>query len=215
METVNLVLFSGGMDSTYVAWKLLSIGAPNIHLHHVTLKNDTERMWVMQYKAVKDILNYLKDRFDGFGYSQSAYEFYQFPAIGMDSDVLLLSAQKVAQNCIGYKVKISTGWKAPYEQMGEIQRRLVDDRIKRDVSGQLWTALISGASNNRENIDERIYYPLMDDGDVTKADIIREMPNELVDMTWSCRHPKDDSPCGECHACLEVKKKKKTALQFV
>ena len=41
--------------------------------------------------------------------------------------------------------------------------------------------------------------------DVRKEDLARELPAELVEMTWSCRRPLDTPggyrPCGACTAC--------------
>jgi len=123
--------------------------------------------------------------------------------IGMDGDILMLAAQKVAGNLLNLRVRLTSGWKAPYKGMSPSQHKVVMDRIDRDVSGTIWKALIQGL-DNREFIDEKVYYPLMDPVDVMKVDIMGDMPKDLVDLTWTCRHPKNGAPCQRCHGCHEV-----------
>ena len=38
-----------------------------------------------------------------------------------------------------------------------------------------------------------------------KSDIIKDMPEDLFELCWYCRTPKEDEPCGICHTCLQVK----------
>lgn len=190
------------MDSTYVAWKMLNDRMTNVYIHHVLLKNDREKMWKEQYVAVLNIIRYFKECGFTFDYSESAYVFINHSVIGFDSDVLLLSAQKVAQNFRRKSVRVYTGWKAPYDGMGVRQRESVQDRIRRKVSENLWSALVDGATN-RNYIDKELHFPLMNP-DITKADMLKEMPQELIDLTWSCRTPNKGKACGRCHACIEI-----------
>ena len=48
-----------------------------------------------------------------------------------------------------------------------------------------------------------------DKGIISKTQMIREMPEELFNMTWYCRKPRNGMPCGSCHTCKKVAKSKK------
>jgi 7-cyano-7-deazaguanine synthase in queuosine biosynthesis len=194
-------MFSGGMDSTYLAWKLLSEGIHNLHIHHVYIKN-REKIGREQYKHVAPIISYLKNQDFKFEYSESAFEF-PLNRIGFDSDLLLLVAQKICQNMHG-QVQLYMGWN-PHD----MKRRVIADRAKRHVTDNIWKALIESC-NNRARIVKEIRYPLIE-WNKYKFHMIQEMPKELLDLTWSCRSGIDGIECGKCHACKE----KKSALQFV
>jgi 7-cyano-7-deazaguanine synthase in queuosine biosynthesis len=47
----------------------------------------------------------------------------------------------------------------------------------------------------------KILYPLID---MTKRDIIKEIPIELLRLCWWCRRPRDGAECHRCHTCRQV-----------
>jgi 7-cyano-7-deazaguanine synthase in queuosine biosynthesis len=44
-------------------------------------------------------------------------------------------------------------------------------------------------------------YPLVD---VTKTEVMKMMPYELLKLCWYCRVPIDEKPCERCHTCKQV-----------
>ena len=192
-------MFSGGMDSTYLAWRLLKCKTPYLHLHHVSIRNKYG-LWKKQDEMVKPILSCFKKEGFNFSYSESVFGFPDWSQVGFDSDLLLLIAQKLAQNFVGKKVELLMGWLP-----SDMERLVIADRAKRHVTSNIWKALIESAGN-RQDIDNNIYFPLIE-ANISKSKIIQEMPKDLMDLTWSCRHPtKDGRTCGWCHSCLEIKK---------
>lgn len=194
---VRIVLLSGGLDSTYLSWRLLSEGYCGVHLHHVSIVTSVENRWKKELECTNKIINYFTSKKFQFSYSNSRSEFLNQERIGFDSDTVLLYAQKLAQNFISDRIDVILGWN-PHD----IQRPDIAERAERNVTGNIWKALVESASN-RNNINKELKFPLIEWG-ITKDIIFKEMPQELIDMTWSCRR-KIDIPCGVCHACLERK----------
>lgn len=193
---MKILMFSGGIDSTYLAWKLMLDKTKNLHLHHVSIRNDSDKMWKQQDKAVKPILEYFKDQGFEFEYSESVFEFFGWIRVGFDSDILLLIAQKLAQNFGRSKIEVLLGW-VP----SDMRRSVIAERARRHVTSNIWEALIESATN-RKVIDKTLHFPLIEEN-ITKIKMIRDMPQELLDLTWSCRKPRNGNPCGHCHACRD------------
>ena len=191
---MKLLMFSSGLDSTYMAWKELTSGADKIHIHYISIRNDVESIWKREDVASEQIIKYLRNEGFDFEYSKSKFEFYGFKVCGFDSDLILLVAQKVAQNLHGY-VDVLMGWN-PYD----MQRPAIADRANRNVTSNIWKSLVESALKGNF-INKELKFPLIE-GNITKDEILKEMPQELIDLTWSCRKG-EDVPCGKCHACIE------------
>lgn len=195
---MKILMLSGGLDSTYLAWRMLSEpGCGGVLLHHISLKSKFIHRWKRELSSVLKIVEYFKQQGFKFEFTKSNFELTHYSCTGFDSDTILLVAQKIAQNYGNQKIELVLGWN-PFD----MERPVIADRAKRNVTGNIWKALVQSA-NNRDNIDEEIKFPLIKWG-VNKDTMVKELPKELLDMTWSCRF-RIDEPCGNCHACLERK----------
>jgi len=188
-------MFSGGLDSTYLAWKFLTQNK-KIHLHHISIRNDTLFPWEVQDKACKKIIPYFKERGFNFEYSESVFEFFGLRSVGYDIDLQLVCAQKVAQNLRPYKVDVCIGLTTH-----DINRTPTAVQKIPQIQ-DIWRPLLVRARVGGDNINTSIQFPLVDDN-ITKPEMIKDMPKDLLDLTWSCRTPADNKPCGSCHACRE------------
>lgn len=188
---MKLLMFSCGIDSTYLAWKLMSLGV-FLHLHHVSIRGK-ELLWKKQDERVKPILSYFDNRRFKYAYSESTFDMRSY--VGFDSDLLLLVAQKVCQNFSDNWIEVYMGWNPT-----DMERIDVAERATRNVTPNIWKALVQGA-RNRHKIDETLHFPLIEQN-LRKADIIKEMPKTLLDLTYSCRR---GTECGECLACRDIK----------
>jgi 7-cyano-7-deazaguanine synthase in queuosine biosynthesis len=187
---IKLVMLSGGLDSTYLSWKMMSEGETP-HLHHVHIINK-ESIGKNQYKRMQPILSYFKKQEFDFKYTKSKFE--NKNVIGFDSDLLLLVAQKICWN-IRKPVQLVMGWN-PFD----MTRPAIASRAERNITSNLWNALIDSTGN--KFIEREISFPLIEKN-IYKKDMIREMPKELFDLTWSCRRSRNNIPCNKCHACIE------------
>jgi len=196
---MKVLMFSGGVDSTYLAWKLLTEKSDpeGVHLHYVSIRNNCENIWKHEDVATKKIVEYFRKQKLKFEFSTSIFEFFGFPCPGFDSDLLLVVAQKVCMNVYGHKISVLLGW-TPHD----IQRPEIMDRSERHVSQNIWHSLVQSMAN-RDRVNDELSFPLID-WNITKDIMIKEMPKELLDLTWSCRFGVD-SPCGHCHSCNERK----------
>lgn len=190
---MKLLMFSGGMDSTYLAWNLLSTKTP-LDLHYISIRNDTESIWKQQDIRTKQIVEYFKHQSFDFNFTKSKFELFGYKSTGFDSDLILLVAQKIVQNYYD-NVDVLLGWN-PYD----MKRPIIADRAKRHVTSNIWKALVE-STMNRDFINKELQFPLIEQN-ITKIDMMKAMPNELLDLTWSCRKGGDE-PCNKCHSCRE------------
>jgi len=194
---MKILMFSGGLDSTYLAWRLLTNNddPDGVHLHYVSMRNDSERLWKKEDIATENIVSYFKKQNYKFIYSKSKFEFFGHVSCGWTSDILPVIAQKVALNSYGHKIDVLFGW-TPYD----LEQPAVRDREDRGVVQNIWKSVVQGLSN-RQYVNEKIQFPLIE-WNITKDIMFKEMPQDLIDLTWSCRNG-GDTPCGQCHSCIE------------
>lgn len=197
---MKILMFSGGLDSTYLAWRLLNNNddPDGVHIHYVSIRNSCEPLWKKEDEITIKIIRYFKEHNYNFQYSKSKFEFFNHASVGFDSDLILLVAQKLCINSYGKRIDVLLGWN-PYD----LTRPEIALRSENHITQNIWKALIK--STNKEHIiNSELQFPLLD-WNVTKDIMVKEMPKELSDLTWSCRQA-IDIPCGNCHACIERKK---------
>jgi len=196
----RIIMVSAGLDSTYMAWRMIRDGVTGLHLHHISIRNNINKLWIEQDERMPYILEYFRDINPDFEYSETVFEFYGWSIVGYDSDLQALVGQKIAENlAVKHKVELYIGLHA-----GSLNDCHVIERISRNVNTNIWKSLVQSVCYYRENIDEEIHYPLVEDNK-DKSDMIKEMPKELLDLTWSCRHPNNGKPCTYCKTCREIK----------
>lgn len=188
-EPVKVLLWSGGIDSTYMIYRALMNGE-NIHVHHISMRNSEKRA-----DHEKIAITALKEEFKNMGlsfdFSTSSVD-YTETYIGFDYHMYLLLGQKAciaqfkpAQICIGRnKDDIDT----------------VDPDI---ISGlyKYWTVLTEYVSPTHPYVNKKVLCPLKD---LTKKEIINGLPKNLLNLCWSCRTPNGNNPCGSCKTCKEI-----------
>lgn len=184
-------MFSGGLDSTGVFWKLIH-EEKNLHVHHLYLSNKENRAEA-EALAVKSIISYMKKIRD-FSYSESYHEYPSYNGNFMwDSDIynfvagtICISIKTIKEVAIG-RTKSDVG----FEQRAERGTKILN---------------ILSPSVNKS-------YPV---GHMTKKEIYESMPEDLRNLTWSCRTPiyKDNNieMCKKCKTCVEILSIKKQVI---
>jgi len=192
---IEFVMLSGGLDSTYLLWHLLSRTELPVHAHHVSMQCGDNMRWKHELEAVKLIYRYLKTNVRDFKMTFSKYVAKETPYRGMDSDIMMVhSIRHAPSDNVAKLVSIHMGALASDFDIPQNKAR-----SEAGININLWDALL--ASYTATNINPRIH-TILRDMKITKREMIEKMPVELYDVTWSCRAPKTyQEPCGTCNPC--------------
>lgn len=186
MQPDCLINISGGIDSVYSALKCLESGGRPI-LHHCVLKSRTSR-WSYEKKAVMHALAYFRrNNLNDFVYIESGFDYgtvghlvYDVEIIGFLTGVVLRNPKYSNVN----KVIVSVNKDDPSGRDINAARRVTSNGLADLMVGRSLEFL----------------YPYIS---MTKADIIKDMPKELISGLWWCRTPKNGNRCNKCRACRE------------
>jgi 7-cyano-7-deazaguanine synthase in queuosine biosynthesis len=187
-----IIPLSGGIDSAAALFKVLSEN-PNkkylvfrIDMVHGTSGNRTTR----EAMATEKILNWLEENgHHNFGFRELRID---YSALGMtppvwDSEVVNFAASLVIQAKPEISEFVEGAIQDDYLEKGFAERLDKIEKILRLHTGK-----------SAEELE--IYFPLKDK---SKVEVMRMLPKELLNLTWSCRYPKIVSPWefGRCHEC--------------
>jgi 7-cyano-7-deazaguanine synthase in queuosine biosynthesis len=184
-------MFSGGIDSTAMLVKLLTEGTDELRVHHIHMQNREGRDAAEQ-RAVNSILSWCREHYRPFRYSESGLDFRALEAIPIDYLSIAFVACQVAIDTPRCS-RIAVGALAADT---DIENRSARQRRVFDAMYECYRARKLGEPS------VEWWFPVYA---VPKADLARELPPELVELTWSCRRPVETPqghrPCGACKAC--------------
>ena len=181
-------MFSGGIDSTAMLVKLLAGATDELRVHHVRMVNREGRERAEQ-RAVEAIVAYCRKRYRPFRYSESGLDFAALEAIPIDYLSIAFVACQVAIDTPGCS-RIALGSLAADT---DIVNRSARQKRVFEAMYECYRARKLG-----EPAVEWIF-PVYD---TPKAELAAALPQELLDLTWSCRRPVDGfRACGACKAC--------------
>jgi 7-cyano-7-deazaguanine synthase in queuosine biosynthesis len=181
-------MFSGGIDSTAMLVKLLTQSTDELRVHHIRMVNREGRDRAEQ-RAVEAIVAYCRRRYRAFRYSESGLDFSALEAIPIDYLSIAFVACQVAIDTPGCN-RIAVGALAADT---DIVNRTARQKRVFEVMYECYRARKLG--------EPRVewIFPVYD---TPKAEQAAALPQELLDLTWSCRRPVDGfRPCGTCKAC--------------
>jgi len=187
-------MFSGGIDSTYVLWDALTSDHDDlIHVHHISLRN-VENRWKQEADAVERIINYLSTKqLKPFNYTESIWSFPFTGYFCWDIDIVAFVASQVAQNLSGH-VTIYTGgyedWRQGLTGVHAIMKK----------HAEIANSILAITCREKD-VEKKLCKPLIG---VKKSEVIKKLPKDLLSLTWSCRKPVDEKPCGVCVSCKEL-----------
>lgn len=201
-----LVNFSGGIDSTFLLYKLLK-EKRNVLVHHCVLENPENR-GLPENVAVNNILNWLvENNLNTFKYITSGFHYGNLGYIVRDVEVIAFMSSVILRNPLHSSIKeIAISANSEDETIDPNEESMVR-------RNKILDAILPKGNN------VKLIYPIIDK---SKQDIIKEMPEDLFKMTWFCRTPlyfasdntkigpdnqKDIaywSPCRSCKTCIQV-----------
>ena len=185
-----LVMYSGGLDSLGMLYKLLTdpdYRDYKLHIHHVHQRN-VEYRDRAEAIAVDLALKELKRfRFE-FEYSESQIASQPYgERVLYDSDSINFFAGYICSANPNI-VEVALGMQANDSNHALELRRLRADKILSAFT------------------DVKKIYPVLD---LTKREIYDSLPDSLKNLFWSCRNPvyteKNIAPCGLCDTCVKLR----------
>jgi 7-cyano-7-deazaguanine synthase in queuosine biosynthesis len=181
-------MFSGGIDSTAMLVKLLAESTDELRVHHIRMVNREGRDCA-ESRAVEAIVAYCRGRYRPFRYSESGLDFSALEAIPIDYLSIAFVACQVAIDTPGCN-RIAVGSLAADT---DIVNRTARQKRVFEVMYECYRARKLG----EPRVDW--VFPVHDK---PKAELAAALPQELLDLTWSCRRPVEGfRPCGVCKAC--------------
>jgi len=183
----TLVMFSGGIDSTGMLWKLLN-EKKALHVHHMNLRNEERRAFA-EHKSVENILQLMSKNHE-FNYSESTH---QYPSYNnkfiWDSDIVSFIAGTICLSIPSIKF-VAIGMTATDLSNPDLSNRIVR-------SNNVFKAFTEATK----------IYPVKN---MTKLQIYNMLPVEIRNLTWSCRTPiyvnNFAYRCNKCMTCIELMK---------
>jgi 7-cyano-7-deazaguanine synthase in queuosine biosynthesis len=201
----SLVMWSGGLDSTYALARLLEETADEVYAHHIRLNaprddaTSRSRRCEFEAQAISRLVVPLKSRFRDFEYSESRADLTAFPCFARDATTAMFFAAQLAMSR-GFtpfdRILVGVDDEDPRWRPGTelyALRRMLMNRILRAV----W--------ESEEIPYLYVFYPRP-----SRADAFEYLGQELAPLTVSCRHPeagglgfRDDAlrPCNACPKC--------------
>jgi hypothetical protein len=201
----SLVMWSGGLNSTYALARLLKESEDEIHAHHIHLnapRDDSKlrsRRCEFEAQAISRLVAPMKYRYRSFEYTESRADLTAFPCFARETTTAMFFAAQLA---------MSRGF-TPFDRLlvG------VDDEDPRWRPGtelyalrrMLLNRMLRAVWESEEVPFLYVFHPRP-----SRADAFAYLGEDLAPLTVSCRHPEagglgfaDDAlrPCNSCAKC--------------
>lgn len=188
----TLVMWSAGIDSTYMLAHLLKETNDDIHAHHVVIKNSDNR-YLAEVETIKKLGPKLQ-AIRKFGFTHSTVDHLAMKALPWDMQVVGFEAGVVSRNMtIGYNRPFNRWTIGTHQAEGHWKARF--EKIEACTAAVTWPydpPTFWLPENLATKSEEIIYLDKMN----------------LLSDCWYCRYPvkKDNSweLCGKCKTCKEV-----------
>lgn len=195
-----LVMLSGGIDSTAALAHLLTADDQPVFAHYIVKKDaESPHMAAAETHAVNRIVPYCQKAYRPFQFTHSVWDF-RLPYFGWNLTLCaFVGAQVIRSFGTGIDRYVTGVNYEHFHGLGDWERR-VQEAEK--------TFEAAFTTSNRERLPA-IEWPL---AEMTKQQVVDTLPVDLLELTWSCRHPVPTSEkngfdvCGVCVACKTLQK---------
>lgn len=193
---VTLIMFSSGVDSTYLLAKFLKETDDEILVHHVHLLN-AEGRHLAEARQCRAIIEYCRTHYRPFRYTESAIDHRGLAFFGYDMIAIGFEAGIVAHGFLLENNRRVTRWLAGHcTEDGSNPERLVH-------------VLACVAANCFPGEPPEFFKHTT----IRKAEEYRYLDPGLRDLVWTCRMPvktetgfKECSTCKTCEMMAEVRR---------
>lgn len=212
----RLILFSGGIDSTYLLAQILRETEDPVIAHHVHLIN-REKRHNAEAKACKQIVEYCRANYRDFRFTESTVDRSNFRTMGYDVITVAAEGGIAASNYL-----LDTGQMPDFWMLGlneEEAQALEDTKVtgsktttlQKPSQSRLNYLLAAMAASCYPNAPPKYLRPIIK----PKRELMEYMGQDLVNLCWTCRRPIETNgeftECGECITCklmLSIKSQK-------
>ena len=187
MKFDALIFLSGGMDSTYCAWKWMKDNPEKtLLIHHIDLVNHEGRAR-LEARAVENILRWFtKSGLKNFKYTETHVNYKTLPGFPYDIELagffqaLILRKHEISEViiCASSHDLGLPGYENRAKRRYDIIKAMVPPETKLNY-----------------------VYPIIE---MDRTEVIQGLPVDLRKMTWFCRRPRSGQPCRECATCKET-----------
>ncbi|MEM7652201.1 MAG: hypothetical protein AAF220_03375 [Pseudomonadota bacterium] len=191
-QKITLMMLSGGFDSVYFLYKLLTETEDYIFAHHINLVNPEGRHREEQ-KACRAIVDWLRANVRQFEYGETTIMHEGLPVFGYDMVSVGFEAGVISHSIFGSFGRMPDRW-------------IVGTCTEEGSNPERWVHVENCVAANcfPQKPPPFDSLPI-----VTKAEEIAALPPELRNLVWYCRRPVRDGdisrPCGKCTTCITVK----------
>ncbi|MEM7652202.1 MAG: hypothetical protein AAF220_03380 [Pseudomonadota bacterium] len=191
-EKITLLMLSGGFDSVYFLYKLLTETKDFIFVHHINLVNREGRHREEQ-KACRAIVDWLRANVREFEYGETTIIHGSLPVFGFDVVSVGFEAGVISHSILTSFGRMPDRW-------------MVGTCSEEGHNVERWVHVENCVAANcfPHPPPPSDFLPI-----VTKAEEIAALPPELRDLVWYCRRPVREGdisrPCGQCKTCITVK----------
>jgi 7-cyano-7-deazaguanine synthase in queuosine biosynthesis len=177
---------SGGLDSVYQAWRLLDAGYPLV-LHHCEYRTRQMR-WPKENEACEKLLAWLINHdLRDFEYVTSTVDrgtAFRYPK---HNDIAVLMPV--------------TGWVMRNPKFADIQHVVTGHHRNSPDPNRPESRQVRQIAHQLAGRSWKWLKPI---GGFTKDQVIRDMPDALIGLSWWCRRPDGEEPCHRCPTCRRV-----------
>ena len=193
-----LVLASGGLDSTACIYKLLTETDHELHLHHIRMIN-SERRWALEDQAIARTVDWFRTNLrPDLELTISTFDVLSVGRATFDMMVVYFTAAQVLCQTRFIDVEALV--------LGNIQ----DDYQPNEISLIRLPYALAVYDNGFKEQGRAPIPVLRPFEKMNKRQVFDILPPELIELTWSCRHPKPEGDrlvaCGFCHVCGQYEK---------
>lgn len=176
----TLMMFSGGLDSTFCLWQRVQQGQLT-HVHHVHYQSTKNRREV-EARAVDEVLHWMRSH-GGRGLIDYTESWVDLGWLWTPYNFFLWS----------YWVGAILASPSGFRYRALIRPATADDHGVRQADDAYLTMmqLMAGRTINLE-------HPILH---MTKRDIVAAIPEPLLEMVWWCSQPYNGRPCHVCDSC--------------
>ncbi|QYN17604.1 hypothetical protein [Amycolatopsis sp. DSM 110486] len=196
-EKPALLMLSGGIDSTYVAYKTLAEGRP-LHIHHIHLINREGRVEA-EKRAVQRVLAWLRrNGLTNFTYTENTFDYGSIRFLVKDYWIYSFIAGVILSD-------------PRNKEIGSMLHPRHSDAFNLrpgqsfEQAAQRASSALEGLPSLLSRRDIKIEYPILE---LDKAGVIDACPGELLKLAWYCRRPirmgSTYQTCNECFTCRQV-----------